>query len=120
MLQIFSLLLLLFFFWPWHMAYGILVPPPGMDPSPLALEAQGLNHRFLVLSPTSCLQEVPSSVSVDSWFYGQALEVVYRGRLQGKSLLCRCPALCLLYLCPFSSKMGIIMVIPVKQSCFKN
>ena len=68
-----------FFFWPWHMAYWILAPPLGTNPMPLALEAQNLNHRFLILSPTSCLQEAPPSVSVDSWFYGQALEVVHMG-----------------------------------------
>ena len=29
-----------FFQWPCHMACGILVPQPGTEPSPLALEVQ--------------------------------------------------------------------------------
>ena len=27
-----------------HVAYGILVSPPGIQPEPLALEAKSLNH----------------------------------------------------------------------------
>ena len=33
-----------FIFWPYHMACGILIPWPGMEPSPPALEAQSLNQ----------------------------------------------------------------------------
>ena len=33
-----------FFFWPHHAARGILVPQPGTEPTPLALEAWSLNH----------------------------------------------------------------------------
>ena len=33
-----------FFFWPLHMACGILVPQQGMEPDPPTLEAQSLNH----------------------------------------------------------------------------
>ena len=36
--------LALFFFWPCHRACGILVPSPGIEPMPLAIEAQKLNH----------------------------------------------------------------------------
>ena len=36
--------LLLFFFWPYHMAHGILVPRAGIKPKPHALEARSLNH----------------------------------------------------------------------------
>ena len=32
--------LLKFIFWPRHLAYGILVPQPGIEHVPLALEAQ--------------------------------------------------------------------------------
>ena len=32
------------FSWPCHMAYGILVPQPGIEPSPLALESQNVKH----------------------------------------------------------------------------
>ena len=33
-----------FLFWLHHTAYGTLVPLPGIEPAPLALEAQSLNH----------------------------------------------------------------------------
>ena len=33
-----------FFFWPHHAACGILVPQPGIEPVPPAVEAQSLNH----------------------------------------------------------------------------
>ena len=33
-----------FIFWLHHAAFGILVPQPGIEPSPPALEAQSLNH----------------------------------------------------------------------------
>ena len=35
---------LFFFFFLPHHACGILVPPPGMEPTPPALEARRLNH----------------------------------------------------------------------------
>ena len=35
---------LLFFFWPHHVACGILVPQPGIKPVPPALGVQSLNH----------------------------------------------------------------------------
>ena len=39
-----SILFILFYFWPYHAACGILVPRPGTEPAPPALEAQSLNH----------------------------------------------------------------------------
>ena len=30
--------------WPCHMACEILVPPPGTEPTPSALDAWNLNH----------------------------------------------------------------------------
>ena len=36
--------LLFFFFWPCHLACGILVPWPGIEPAPLALKVWGPNH----------------------------------------------------------------------------
>ena len=35
---------LFFFFWPHHVSCGILVPWPGIKPTPLAMKAQSLNH----------------------------------------------------------------------------
>ena len=32
------------FFWPCHVACGILVPRPGTEPVPPAVEVQSLNH----------------------------------------------------------------------------
>ena len=34
----------IFFFWPHPMAYRILVPCPGIKPSPTAVEVLSLNH----------------------------------------------------------------------------
>ena len=33
-----------FIFWSCHVVCGVLVPWPGMEPIPAALEAQSLNH----------------------------------------------------------------------------
>ena len=33
-----------FIFWPHHAVYRILVPRPGIEPMPLAVKAQSLNH----------------------------------------------------------------------------
>ena len=33
-----------FLFWPPHMACGILVLQPGLEPEPLAVKVQGPNH----------------------------------------------------------------------------
>ena len=33
-----------FWFWLYHTACRILVPQPGIEPLPLAVEAQSLNH----------------------------------------------------------------------------
>ena len=35
---------LLIFFWPRHVGRGILVPQPGIEPEPPALEVRSLNH----------------------------------------------------------------------------
>ena len=32
------------FFWPYHGAYGILVPQPGIDPAPPAVNARNLSY----------------------------------------------------------------------------
>ena len=39
-----TLPMLFFFFWPSHMACGILVPRPGIEPTPPAVEERSLNH----------------------------------------------------------------------------
>ena len=33
-----------FIYWPCHVACGILVPQPGVEPAPPAVEVQSLNH----------------------------------------------------------------------------
>ena len=58
-----------FFFWPHHAARGILVPRPGTEPTPLALEAWSLNHNHQG-SPWNCLQwfcPVPNTQSHKCW-----------------------------------------------------
>ena len=35
---------LFLYFWPSHTTCGILVPGPGIEPAPPAVEARGLNH----------------------------------------------------------------------------
>ena len=37
--------LFIYLLWPCHVACGILVPQPGIEPMPPALEACCLNHR---------------------------------------------------------------------------
>ena len=32
------------YFWPHHVAYGIFVPQPGIEPAPPEVEAQSPNH----------------------------------------------------------------------------
>ena len=36
--------LLIFISWPCHVACGILVPQPGIEPMPPEVEGQSLNH----------------------------------------------------------------------------
>ena len=38
-------------FWPRHMAHGILVPQPGIEPAPAEVEAQSPNQRTTGKSP---------------------------------------------------------------------
>ena len=38
-----------FIYWPHHMARGILVPQPGIEPPPSALGACSLNHWTLAV-----------------------------------------------------------------------
>jgi len=42
-------------FWPHHIAYGILVPWPGIGSTPLALAAQNLNHWTSREIPIMCI-----------------------------------------------------------------
>ena len=56
MFYCFYFIVLSFFFWPHCMACRILVPPPGIEPTPTpALEAWSLNHWTT--------REVPPTVS---------------------------------------------------------
>ena len=43
-LVFYFILLFYFIFWPLSAACGILVPRPGIEPTPPALEAESLNH----------------------------------------------------------------------------
>ena len=45
-------------FWPHQVACGILVPQPGIEPVPPAVEAQSLNHRTAREVPVSCILNV--------------------------------------------------------------
>ena len=67
-------------FWPRHAACGILVPQPGIKPTPPALEAQSLNHwtarevleiLFLMLM-MDALTELPMKVRQDMCFYKES------------------------------------------------
>ena len=44
-LKCFFFLILFYFFWLHHVAWGILVPWPGIEPLPPALEVRSPNHR---------------------------------------------------------------------------
>ena len=47
LLILYNWYIVLGFFWGWgvgHAAYGILVPRPGIEPTPPAVEAWNLNH----------------------------------------------------------------------------
>lgn len=68
-----SLLLVFVFFWPWHMACGILVPWPGIEPASPAVEAQTLNHwttskvpSFFILFDFSSIYHTPSFSELSS------------------------------------------------------
>ena len=68
-----SLLLFFVFFWPWHMACGILVPWPGIEPASPAVEAQTLNHwttskvpSFFILFDFSSIYHTPSFSGLSS------------------------------------------------------
>ena len=53
-----------FFFLPYHMAYGILVPHSGIEPVPLAVKVQHLNHRTTRVFPQRDFlnDRIPSSL----------------------------------------------------------
>ena len=46
----------LFFFWLHHAAYGILVPQPGIEPTPPAMEVWSLNHWIAREVPKAWLE----------------------------------------------------------------
>ena len=47
-----------FLFWPYHTACGILVPQPGIEPAPPAVEAQSPNHWTAREVPISHLKHL--------------------------------------------------------------
>ena len=53
-IQIFKFFI--FIFWPHHAAHGILVPQPGMEPTPPAVEAWSVNYWTA--------REVPNSIQL--------------------------------------------------------
>ena len=59
-----------FFFWPGHAFYGMLVPWPGIEPGPPALEAQNPNHWIT--------REFPVVVMLFAWKKndGEPLDVI--------------------------------------------
>ena len=63
------------------MAGGILVPQPGIEPVPPAVEVRSLNHRTAREVPTYCFQNLSvdflRGVSPGSgWELGQSRELV--------------------------------------------
>ena len=56
-------LLFFFFFSFGHSTYGILVPHPGIDPTPPVVEVQGLNHWTTLRSPS-----IPFQNEVQTYF----------------------------------------------------
>ena len=55
-------LLVFFFFWPHRVAWGLLVPRPGIEPAPPAVEAQRLN-RWTAREVPLDTSESPSGVT---------------------------------------------------------
>ena len=52
----FRILSLFFIFWPFHMTGGILVPWPGIEPEPSAVEAQNLTRDHQQSPPNFFLE----------------------------------------------------------------
>ena len=42
--EVVFIIIIILIFWPCHVAWGILVPRPGIEPVPSALEAWSFNH----------------------------------------------------------------------------
>ena len=57
----------LFIYWPCCMACGILVPWPGMEPTPLAVEAWSLNHLTTRKSLLYTLFLLPLTTGSGDW-----------------------------------------------------
>ena len=64
--EVFFIIIIILIFWPCHVAWGILVPRPGIEPVPSALEAQNLNHWTI--------KEIPSLVIIIKFQTEQSLE----------------------------------------------
>ena len=76
-LELFSFIYIyIFFFFSWlhYTAHGILVPPPGMEPTSLALEAWNPNHNQQG-SPWNCLQWFCPDPNTQSHKYWRALSM---------------------------------------------
>ena len=60
---------LVFFFWPHHAACRILVPQPGIEPTPLAVEVRSLNHWTAREVPGFCFFKTGQGFLTPSSFY---------------------------------------------------
>ena len=73
--------LFLFFFLPYHLAYGILVPQPGIEPMPPDLGAQSLNHWTTKEIPGSSswrpMRSVRPRLKLGRWVTGLLLRAEF-------------------------------------------
>ena len=77
------------FFWPHHVACSILVPPPGMEPLPLAVEAWSLNHctaREFPITVVVCVITLKSYMRLSLFF------PFYASYSLTKAVTIKCPA----------------------------
>ena len=63
----FFLTLSFFTFWPYHAAHGVLVPRPGIKPTPPAVEGWNLNHCTSREVLIFLITPVPHLLSFQSW-----------------------------------------------------
>ena len=77
------------FFLPHHVACSILVPPPGMEPLPLAVEAWSLNHctaREFPITVVVCVITLKSYMRLSLFF------PFYASYSLTKAVTIKCPA----------------------------
>ena len=79
----------LFFFLPCHVACRILVPPPGMEPLPLAVEAWSLNHCTAREFPITVVVFV---ITLKSYMRPSLFFPFYASYSLTKAVTIKCPA----------------------------